>query len=528
VASSIGLNSEFQSLEIEAGFAYVYINDFYSTSPDKRGVMVYDIDPPGSVYRVNRIDVYPPHMHMVASGDYLYISTYGEFKVYDVSDPGSIFLTDSIEIVIGYSDFVIDGAYAYFRNRDCLGVISLVDPLNIYLMQSWPDFPGGEYSEYWPVLDTFDGLIYISHRNGINIIQGITASSPVPVWLGSIDTPADGYPYNHFSAGSNILLVSNAYKGLSVIDTSDPGSPFLTQEILTINDPVAVVVDSDYLYVLEDMQFNILDIGDPEAPEFIWSTDLATYKASALVVDGGFAYITIESEPDRLLIFDITTPYTTSLVNEVEIPNIDLASPMELKDLEVYEGYAYVAAWRHGFKVIDVDPVESAHVIRPDEHLGGYHTVEVAVNGRYAFFGEQWDLSIVVYNMDDPESLVEEYTLFMHAYPAMLEFLGDYLYVACHGNSSNYLKVFDTTNSGEPMLVVDTYAWGWSTELVTFAGYSYIINGEGFLVYDTTLPDNPVFINRFWSPGTSIDMALHENYAYVVDDPYGLLVYKLW
>jgi hypothetical protein len=142
----------------------------------------------------------------------------------------------------------------------------------------------------------------------------------------------------------------------------------------------AVAVQGDYAYIGEGPRLTILDISSPSSPTVVGRTDLLPEVVRGVAVVGGYAYIA--DYDDGLRVIDVSDP-----AHPAEVGHYD--TPGHAYDVVVVGDYAYVADGGAGLRVVSVvTPTSPTEV--------GYHDTAsvargVAVVGGYAYIADYND-----------------------------------------------------------------------------------------------------------------------------------------
>jgi len=334
-------------------------------------------------------------------GDYLYAGSYSDegLSVVDVSDPSS-------PVEVGYVTDTEQGGSA----------TTLDDVRGVYVQ--------GDYAYVTSELD-----------DGLSVVDVSDPSSPVEVGAvrdtespqGGTATTLDG-AYGVFVRGIYAYVASYTDDGLSIVDVSDPSSPY---EIGSINDSAgggsgtvlngacSVYVVGDYAYVASytDDSLSIIDVSDPSSPVEVGSVNDSSWgggSASALngaygvFVQGSHAYVA-SMDANGLSVIDVSDPSSPVEVGAVTDSEYGgSASTLEWPiDVFVAGDYAYVSSYGdEGLSVVDVSdpssPVEVGYVT--DTEQGGSASTmdsawDVFVVGGYAYVASYLDSGISVVSL---------------------------------------------------------------------------------------------------------------------------------
>jgi len=204
-------------------------------------------------------------------------------------------------------------------------------------------------------------------------------------------------------------------------------------------------------------------------------------------VDDNYCYVA--SGPNGLHIFDISNPVNPVWVNVVTMPDLELYD--EIRSFELIDGIAYCAWDSHGLVMVDVDPPETAHVVKQVEL--DKRADQISVSGGHAFIRGEQKLRIV--DVDPIESaymLPGNDDLGSHLGSSIMAHNG-YVYL---GLASYGIDIYDVDPPESASLVhhidVDEYAFNFTIKnnyLLVAAGL------DGMYVIDITNPETASIVD---------------------------------
>ncbi|MBS1241887.1 MAG: Laminin sub domain 2, partial [Gemmatimonadetes bacterium] len=171
----------------------------------------------------------------------------------------------------------------------------------------------------------------------------------------------------------------------------------------------------------------------------------------AVAISGGYAYY---GNGTALMVAEVFDPAAPQVVGEVVLPD-----PPQV--IAASAGYAYVADWRGGLRVIDVRipsaPAEVAFLDTP-----GQVARDVAVSGSYAYVTAGYD-GLLVIDVSTPSAPVEVGVIDTPYWASGIAVDGGYAYVAeiKFPGAGGSLRVIDVSTPSAPVEVgfVDTPGW---------------------------------------------------------------------
>jgi hypothetical protein len=234
------------------------------------------------------------------------------------------------------------------------------------------------------------------------------------------------------------ITIENGYayvgtlsSGLWVVDVRNPAQPVAVGAFEIDKNIWDVAVAGRYAYVEGDFDGLLLvDVSNPAQPVLA-----VTYnpheELNLLAAIDGYVYLSPWHSRQWLRIVDLSNP----AVQPVEVGAYYTPYPGYPSDVEVAGGFAYVATWGSGLRVLDVSnpaqPVEVGAFDTP--RVEGYNNVlyvqEVAIGGNFAYAGGSiYGLQMV--DVSDPTQPVEVGVY--DAIPLIRDFVmsADTLYVA--------------------------------------------------------------------------------------------------
>ena len=280
----------------------------------------------------------------------------------------------------------------------------------------------------------------------------------------------DGYPVA-VAVRDNYLYTSLTSE-LVILDISEPVSPTRVgqgPEDVAVN---GLFMDPNYMYVAGDAGLQLFDISSPSSPILVGSYRTEGPYASGVTVSGSYAYVAAGFW-GGLTILDISEPSAPTYVNSYRTDDA-------IVEVEVSEGYAYVAAGHAGCHIIDVsDPCLPFYV-------GGYDTKGFACD---------------------------------------IVLTGNYLCIAA-GNGG--FQIIDISNPSAPVLVGSHYAMGYAHGVFVSGDWAYLADGRaGLHIFDISKPATPTWVGGYDTEGYAHSVFVLGSYAYVADGEGGLAVLRV-
>jgi hypothetical protein len=350
----------------------------------------------------------PEDLQVVASGDHFYVQLGNVFCIVDISIPDSptkaFYVTAGLEVdlaLVDFGEFVI------------LGTVDLVKTVPLYMLSAitidktsspWSAAPGFkiEIPDDGDTVISQSGFLYATRNMGgsFDIFDAHAPEQTSFVNKSSLGYAGAGMDVkDHY-----VYLVDDddgGYDDLLILDVSDPYNP---EKILSVPGSGGqlgqVCVESGYAYVEDNYgKLDIFDVDPAESAHLVNSVDLSETYITALAASGTYVYVSsipsYNPQDAALDIIDVAVPASASVVKT-------LTFDTEMSDMKAMNGYLYAvidSGPNYGLNIIDVDPVETASVIKV---VGDAHGTGIDLQGIYAYVAsEDWLYAVQI---DPPAS----------------------------------------------------------------------------------------------------------------------------
>lgn len=242
-------------------------------------------------------------------------------------------------------------------------------------------------------------------------------------------------------------------------------------------------------------------------------TLLSEIKTKGVVLDLEFVgdYLFVANGLEGLLVYDLTTPSSPSLVYHYD-------SPGYAKDVYINGGHLFLSDGEFGVKIFDITSPSSPVLVGSINTLGDANGVAVYTN--YAFVSESY-LGVGVYDISDMSSPVEVSRIGSIGDARAVYLDGYNLYIAV-GTSG--LKVYDVSNPLTPSLVSSISTSSRYTD-VNKSSYIYSAAMSGGL--DIINPYTMAIENNVSTRGVAYKISKVGNYLLVSEDMAGLEIYDI-
>jgi len=313
--------------------------------------------------------------------------------------------------------------------------------------------------------------------------------SPVSVAFEPVFDPVDITPpwlkmrLSGYFVEGNYLYIVDHYSGLMIFDISNITStspvPLGFMETYTAYNPV-FSVSGIYAYIPnEDGDLMIINVEHPESPYLVNTVDLPVTDISGIVISSGYAYLTVAD--NGLYILDIDPPQTASVLKQVFCSALDVV---------VSNGYAYIAGYDSGFHIIDVDPIDSAYLVKTVNTLG--YAYQVSVSGNYAYVAEK-ESGIQIIDISIPESAYVLNTVVTQDDANDVISDGEYAYVA----DNDYLLEIIDVNPPQTANIVNTVDMNGRAQRLQIIGeHVYVYTTSGTICIVDIYPQQSAQIVR--------------------------------
>jgi len=274
-------------------------------------------------------------------------------------------------------------------------------------------------------------------------------------------------------------------------------------------------------------------------------------SVDAVFIQANYAYL---NTGPTLTILDISDPLHPAQVGSTELPEPEGPGfPRAfVSDIYVADGYAYVAAYESGLRIIDVSdptaPLEVGVYQPPLRNWNDFPSIPSPDPPRYMFqegargvivrreatgqtyaYVAAYAAGLRVVDVSDPTTPIEVgiYEYELPAAPTAVTVRDNYAYVAAGRGGLRVMDISDPTAPVEVSASTTELNWSWDVEVADRASsrLAYLAEGHcdgmfgchgGLRVVDVSSPDSPTQIVPASTPGgISLAIALAEDYAYL-------------
>lgn len=357
---------EIASFETDETFKLVDVTvaGNYAYLVGERGLRILDISNPAAPGLTGAYDTLTPALHLAVVNNYGYVAA-GEFGLYiiDVANKAAPAEAGFYPTLGRPEDIVVAGRYAYVhdfsRGLQVLDVSNPAAPLQI-----------GDYDLYRPPGATDAALAAAQGSDDLQVFDPPAANSLA-------------------LQGNYLYLIDKVALGLRVIDITNPAAPVEAAALDTIEYPLSLAINGDYLYVLGgewlsgdgDASLWVLDISNPITPVKVGSLDWSQEGVSDLAILGASAYVASDT---GLIIIDISTPSAPSRIGFYPAERATTVSAVNWERYQVVSPYIYLASRSSNMLEI-LSPLEGSDPIRVGFYpaSGSIDLVELAHTSAY-------------------------------------------------------------------------------------------------------------------------------------------------
>ncbi|MGB5821702.1 MAG: hypothetical protein WBG90_19625 [Saonia sp.] len=340
---------------------------------------------------------------------------------------------------------------------------------------------------------------------------------------GPIDESGKIYAYKDY------IFVNDKYRGIHVIDNSDPAAP-KKLSFIKIAGNVDISIKDDYLYADSIMDLIVLDISDISAIKIVNRMEDVLWNNIIFPLEADFyEYGEIDYEKDiivgwetvmeRRSIEEYEERFNTRNFALAEAAN-DAATGQggSLARFKIVDDFLY-AVDRHSINVFNIQDLENPQDL--DDVYAGFDIETIFNRGEHLFLGSMRGMYIYDISTPAAPSFVSEFQHGTACDPVVVD--GDYAFVTLRGGNGcgateSGLFIVDISEITDPVLV-ETYAMDEPYGLGIKDEKLFICDGaSGLRVYDKTDISNLIDLNHFKDIVTFDVIPLDQTLLMVGDD----------
>jgi len=269
-----------------------------------------------------------------------------------------------------------------------------------------------------------------------------------------------------------------------------------------------IYIDGNYAYIASPLENSlvIFDISNPLNP--VWVNFVSVLNSSTGVyVSNGYAYVVGNSF--YLSIIDIDPPESAHVVKYVATPDYDFIS-----GVCVSNGFAFVTEVDYGLRIIDIDPPESAYIVKSVPTSGS--AIRVCVSNGFAYVASGYH-GLQIIDIDPPESAYIVKSVDDIYFATDVYVSGSFAYVTDGYVNKLEIVDIDPPESANIVKTVNTHVQGKRIHISD--GYAYLVDdyGYGFEIIDIDPPASAYTVKYSETPSFGQGVFVSGDYAYVAD-----------
>lgn len=517
------------------------VGDFLYTANGECGIFIADVSDRSNPQDVGSFKTGVSALDVDVQGNYAYIagpqsvipSGIGGLRVVDISDksfPQEVGAYGAADL--GARGVIVSGNNAFVANDivDGVYIIDITNPTAPVRVGSYSS------SNYVFGLDIVENMLFVANRDyGLQIVD--VSDPPNPVEIGSYDPP--GYTYD-VSVRNNyaylaVVGISGSTNGLITIDITDPTNPVeagIYDETIVRVEGVSVL--GNYAYLADLYRgLRVINVTNPASPTLAGSVDLLGFTED-VSFQGEFAFVAGSAR--GLVSIDISNP----------------ASPVESGFYSPLEGgyfavdtqapYAYLAKCCSSEIVEIIDIADPANMSPAGSPITGTlfgNPEEIVVEGNYLYF-VKGSAGLKIVDITDLTNPVLTSTFMGNAsegYFQDVNINGNLAYIP--DSDGGFLRIVNISDRSNPVEVSSLNIPDSNFNSIAIStNYAYLVNdgtndtNKMLLIVDITDPEDPVLLNPFPIPsnpntGGPRDIQVISNLAFVSQGYGGVVVINI-
>ena len=256
-----------------------------------------------------------------------------------------------------------------------------------------------------------DGYAYITNNNGVVIFDVHQPKRPRKV--GKITT---GVTFG-ICIEKDLAYIS-AESGLVIADVRDPVNPKILTEYAFVNETQGVQVEGSYVYIASERGLEILNISNPGKV-----IPIAHIGDSPIIRDvdvyDGIAYLA--SPGNGVEVIDVTDPVSPQKITTV-------AGTKGAWGFHIHNEFLYVGCHGYGVKILSLSDKKSPRIIGSFRDNDGGEALGVWGDGKHLYIADNYNIEVL--DVSDPTNPYEisEYSKVIGAHDLCVD--GKFIYVA--------------------------------------------------------------------------------------------------
>ena len=365
------------------------------------------------------------------------------------------------------------------------------------------------YDTYEQSFWYYDGSEWIEITN--SEYEPETTPPLSPAFISSVDIGSR--PEDIEISGNYLYSLDRTDDAIYVYDISNPAAPTLASS-LSISGTTfyEMAIDGNYLYAVSSIgtnDFYVVDISDPTNISLVGGYSIGSFLKN-IVVNNGYAYVfDYAVSSSYVKIVDISTPSSPTQVGQytVDVSNGGDSEALMIDGNYLYFGYKETSSSSNYLLIIDVSTPSSPTLVSNTSVPGSYGCNQLVKIDDYLYFGKNVGIQIIeVSTLSAPTSISG-----ISGETDVFTISGDYLFADYTFNDYD-MEIYDISATSSPSLLysIDKSSTSTALDMMVVGDYLYSAEYDGNLyIYkiatqNTQLSDNWIS-NDGDDEGISID-----------------------
>ncbi|MCF6239459.1 MAG: hypothetical protein L3J79_11740, partial [Candidatus Marinimicrobia bacterium] len=274
------------------------------------GLATVDISDPSDPEVLTIMDIEGEAFEFVTQGSYGFLAAGGGgIQIIEISDPANMEVVYQIGNGLSFAIDIHDSILVASSDLGELAIINVSNPLVPQILSTI--YPMGEVND----IEIYRNTVYVLMDMGLQILD--IESPTQPLELGFLEMFIDPMMGNADYQNDKVYIASPTEEGIQIVDVSDPTNPFIDGFINSM-EPVGILVDGPYLFAT---RWQSLNIYHQELYSQIAMFPMS-YPISNIQVHEGYAFLAAEAA--GLMVVDVLPP------NDLDIVEIAPGGPSEI------------------------------------------------------------------------------------------------------------------------------------------------------------------------------------------------------
>lgn len=319
---------------------------------DDSGFVVADVTNPADPVQTVHVEpgVWGTRKDVICEGSYLYLVDWNRgLVIYDADNPAGLVELSNYLVPGSLRDCIIENDTAYLVCQAEVQIVDISDRSNSVFVGRFQTTG----SPYHLEIDSILNRMYLCDLYGFYILD-ITDPSAIHR-IGAIWLAKEGNPYAASVIGS-YAFIANGWKGLKVVDISDPAFPKLVHVWPGDNSKSYVDIQrkDGLLYFLDPYKgIEILNVDNPMSPVLVAEISLEDFIINDFRLENDLLFVAAGS--DGIMVFDIKNPETPVLMARTDTPGESIGIDASAESVYVADRYDLSVFRRLAFRA-DIDP----------------------------------------------------------------------------------------------------------------------------------------------------------------------------